>query len=249
MRLLEIFFALLGREVKRYFNDRKRLFAALILPIIWLIIFGPGFGLSFRYGFSDISYEQYILPGIVGMTILFGSLWSGTSMLRDEQTGFAKILKTSPISDVTIAASKSLATTFVNVLQVIILLILYSIFVSRIEAISISFVLIITLILSFAFSSLGILIGSLIDTMESYDTVINILILPFLFLSGSLFPIERAVIWMHYISNLNPLTYGIDIMRGIVLGVSNFNYIFDIEIVIFSAVFLFICSILAISRK
>jgi len=247
--LSEIFFALLKREVERYFNDKKRLLASLILPITWLIIFGPGFGLSFRYGVSDISYEQYILPGIVGMTILFGSLWSGTSVLRDEQTGFAKILKTSPVSDITKVASKSLATSFVNVLQVIVLIVLYSIFVSQIATTSIIYVLIITAIMSFAFSSLGILIASFIDTQESYDTVINILVIPILFLSGALFPIEKTVIWMHHISNLNPLTYGIDIMRQLVLGISNFSFIFDIGVIIFSTIFLFACSVFIISKK
>jgi len=246
--LIDSFFVLVATEMKRYYRDKKRFLASIVLPIIWLLIFGAGFGLSFRYGFADISYQQYILPGIIGMTILFGSMWSGSSLLKEKQNGMEKITKTSTIPFIMLIGSKTMATSVFTSLQVIILLALYSVFISFIPPYLVFLVLCLAMLLAFVFSLLGILIVSFVDTQESYDTVTNILILPLLFLSGALFPVDKSVIWMQYVSNANPLTYGIDAMHNVLLGVSNHSIYFDVGVILSSLVVLFFLSKLAIKN-
>jgi ABC-2 type transport system permease protein len=212
------FYTLWLREVKRYLRDRVRIISGLVSPLLWLLIFGTG--MRFTGTVGNLNYQQYLLPGIIGQALLFTSMFIGISVIWDREFGFMKEILVAPISGISTFLGKMLGDSTDAVIQGIIVLIFGTILVKPIGAVLMLETLPIMILITFGFVSLGLIIASMMESLESYGVIQSFINLPIFFLSGALFPVRGDLVpgWLQTASNFNPLTYGVDILRTITLG-------------------------------
>ena len=205
------------REVKRYTRERTRLISSFIQPLLWLVIFGSGLRLA-STGLPGVTYQEFIFPGIVGQTLLFTSIFMGISVIWDREFGFLKEILVAPISRVSVFVGKMLGGSTDAVIQGSFVFV-FSFLVSvrlTIEAFLIS--LPIMLLITFGMVSIGLTLASLMGSLESFGVIQTFVNLPLFFLSGALFPLSFFPPWLEWVSVVDPLTYGVDALRIIILG-------------------------------
>lgn len=205
------------REFKRFFRQKGRLVVTLSRPLIWLLIVGAGFS-----GIVDLdgpqSYIQFIIPGIVGMTILFSSIFSTISVVWDKEFGFMREMLVAPISRSTIVMGKLLSGTALSVFQGMVLILLISPFLHVTFTFFGAFQLFIFMILtSMAVTSFGLVIAAYLDSLEGFNVIMNFIVLPMFFLSGALYPVSNLPKVLYYASMINPLSYGVDSLRHVII--------------------------------
>ncbi len=208
------------RDLKRYFRDRPRMIGSFAQPILFLFVLGTGIASSFSV-FGDGGGEEFLdfmFPGIIGMTVLFTSFFSAMSIVWDREFGFLKEILVAPISRTSIVVGKLLGGSTIAMIQGSIILML-----SPLLGIPISFliffkVLGVMFLMAMVISGMGIMLASVIKTMQAFQVITNFLLMPMFFLSGALFPLNQTVEWMNIVSRANPLSYGIDAMRFALLG-------------------------------
>jgi ABC-2 type transport system permease protein len=210
------------REVKRYLRDRVRIVSSFVQPLLWLLIFGTGMRYS---GISQalpagVDYPQYIFPGIIGQTLLFTSMFMGISVIWDREFGFLKEILVAPISRISIFLGKMLGDCTDALIQGTIVFALGLVLGIRLDALAFLEILPIMLLITFGLVSVGLIIASFMESLESYGVIQSFVNLPLFFLSGALFPVRGTSVpgWLQTASNFNPLTYGVDALRTIILG-------------------------------
>jgi ABC-2 type transport system permease protein len=208
MSQLRALYTLWLRETKRFVRDRARVIISFVQPLLWLVVFAAGFGA--RLIIPGIGYQQYLFPGIIGQTLLFTSMFMGISVIWDKEFGFMKEILVSPVSRFTIFMGKMLGDSSAALLQGIIVFAFGFILGIPFNPLTLFAALPIMLLLTFGF------MGSL-ENFGAIQTFIN---LPLFFLSGALFPISGAGTpeWLQVASAFDPLTYGIDALRTLILG-------------------------------
>ncbi len=203
------------REVKRYLRDRVRIVSGLITPLLWLIIFGTGIRLAGETGSQN--YQQYLFPGIVGQTLLFTSMFTGISVLWDREFGFMKEILVAPVSRFSIVVGKALSGTIVSTIQAVIILALFPFLGFKLGLLQIIAAVLICASLSFCISAFGIVIATFYESYESFSVIMNFIIMPMFFLSGAMYPVKLLPGILQIATKLNPLTYGIDAIKHILL--------------------------------
>jgi ABC-2 type transport system permease protein len=208
------------RELIRFISERARIVGALGQPLIYLAIMGTGFGASFRSAAvpRGFSYLQFMYPGVLGMTVLFTAMFSAISIIWDREFGFLKEILVAPVARVSIVAGKVLGGATVATLQGVLLLVLAPIVGVRLGPAQILGVIIVMLLVAAALTSLGLVIASRMATMEGFQVVMNFLVLPLWLLSGAFFPLRGLPAWMTVLTRIDPLTYAVDALRGLVYG-------------------------------
>jgi ABC-2 type transport system permease protein len=205
------------REIKRYLRDRARIISSFFQPLLWLVIFGSGIRFSGTIG--NLTTQQYIFPGIIGQTLLFTSMFMGISVIWDREFGFLKEILVAPISRFSVFLGKMLGDSTDAVIQGIIVFVLGILLGIRLDPIMFLEVLPVMILVTFGLVSIGLTIASFIESLESFGTIQSFINLPLFFLSGALFPIRGDVPnWLQIASSFNPLTYGVDALRTIILG-------------------------------
>jgi len=203
------------REVKRYGREKTRLISSFIQPLLWLVIFGSGMRVA-SIGLG-IDYQKFIFPGIVGQTLLFTSMFMGISVIWDREFGFLKEILVAPISRVSVFVGKMLGGSTDAVIQgsfVFIFSFLVAIHVS-VDAFLLS--LPVMLLITFGAVSVGLTLASLMESLESFGVIQTFVNLPLFFLSGALFPLGNFPQWLRWVSAVDPLTYGVDALRIVIL--------------------------------
>jgi ABC-2 type transport system permease protein len=220
MTELRGFHTLWLREVKRYLRDRTRIVSSFVQPLLWLVVFGVGIGASLRGAVSipGLTYQQLIFPGIVGQTLLFTSMFMGISVIWDKEFGFMKEILVAPISRMSIFLGKMVGDSTDALIQGVIVLILGLALGINIDPIMFLACLPVMLLITFGLVSIGLTIASFMGSLESFGAIQSFINLPLFFLSGALFQIQSLPDWMQTISKANPLTYGVDALRSIILG-------------------------------
>jgi ABC-2 type transport system permease protein len=218
---LRAFYTLWLREVKRYLRDRTRIVSSFFQPLLWLVIFGAGFGM--RFALTGGSYQQYLFPGIIGQTLLFTSMFMGISLIWDRDFGFLKEVLVAPVSRMTLFLGKMVGDSTDAVIQGIIVFILGAVLGISTDPFGFILSLPMMLLITFGLVSIGLTIASFMGSLESFGAVQTFINLPLFFLSGALFPINGTLAqgvpgWIQAVSNFNPLTYGVDALRTILLG-------------------------------
>lgn len=199
------------REVLRYWREKSRILSSLILPLLWLVVFGSGLrGISVPGG---LNYQTYIFPGILGMTLLFTSVFSGVSVIWDREFGFLKEILVAPVSRTTIVIGKALGSGTSALIQGTLLLPLSYLVGAHLPPLSFLILMPTMVLISIGLVSVGLLIASLITSMEGFNFIMSLVIMPMFFTSGALFPLTSAPAWLLYFSYVNPLTYGVDVLR------------------------------------
>lgn len=201
------------REMKKFRRNHSRLIGSMALPVLFLLVLGTGFGRYFQYR-NDVSYIEFIGPGVIGMTLLFSSMFGGMSVLWDRQFGFLKEILVAPVSRLAIMAGKTLGTVTTSMLKSLVFLValLWGGLI-RFDFMGIVFVLCFMFLISSAFVALGIAIAARMEDPHGFQLIMNFLIMPVFFLSGALFPLENLPNWLLVLTRINPLTYGVDGMR------------------------------------
>ncbi len=206
------------RELLRFVQDRPRMFSSFSMPIIFLLIFGAGFGRLIGQMMPGVDYIQFMYPGILAMTVLMTSVMSGVSIVWDREFGFLKEVLVSPLSRSGVLAGKAVGAATIAIIQGAIMLVLAPIVNVPINLGTVLALLPLLLILSLALSGLGLLIGARMRSQQGFQIVMQLVIFPMMFLSGIFFPVSGVATWLEVLSKLNPVTYGIDAIRQVFLG-------------------------------
>jgi ABC-2 type transport system permease protein len=231
------------REMKRFWRAKSRIVGALAMPLFFLAFLGLGFRKMAIPGVDgEVGYIRFLVPGIIGMSILFSSTFGGLSVLWDREFGFLKEIMVAPVSRVSIVLGRIAGGATTALIQAILILGISYIMGFRIINFSSIFLAIAFMILiAITFLGLGLIFASKMRDMQGFSIVMNFVIFPLFFLSGALYPLENFPVWLRYISKIDPLTYGVDGLRAALIGVSSFsifsNFIF---MVIFSLVMIFL---------
>src|SRR3984957_5771716 len=215
------------RELKRYVRSRVQLVVSLGQPALYLVALGFGFGPVFQKA-GNGNYLQFMAPGVIGMTVLFSSVFSGIAMLWDRQFGFLKETLVAPVSRLTVMFGRTLGGATVAMIQGTLFLLVCLITGFRPQhwlAIPAAFIFVGMIALVFA--ALGTTIGSLIKDMQGFQLVMNFMLLPLFFLSGALYPLNNLPKALSAVTRIDPMSYGVDGLRGALTGVWHFNFALD----------------------
>ncbi len=218
------------RELKRYVRSRVQIVVSLGQPCLYLLALGFGFGPVFKQA-GHGSYLQFMAPGVVGMTVLFSSVFSGIAMLWDRQFGFLKETLVAPVSRLQIMVGRTLGGATVAIIQGVLILVICLIAGFRPESwMAIPFAFLFVVLIAIVFAALGTGIGSVLQDMQGFQLVMNFLVLPIFFLSGALYPLSNLPTAMAVIVRLDPLTYGVDGLRGALVNVWQFSPMLDLGV-------------------
>jgi ABC-2 type transport system permease protein len=227
------------RELKRYVRSRVQIVVSLGQPLLYLLALGFGFGPVFQQAGRG-SYLQFMAPGVIGMTVLFSSVFSGIAMLWDRQFGFLKETLVAPVPRIYIMIGRTLGGATVAVIQGTLILVVCLIAGFRPQhwlAIPGAFVFV--AMIAIVFAAFGTNVGSAIKDMQGFQLTMNFLVMPMFFLSGALYPLSHLPLVLKVITRIDPLSYGVDGLRGVLTGVWQFSFGFDLMLLgILTAVFL-----------
>jgi ABC-2 type transport system permease protein len=213
--------AILQREFLRFLGQRGRLFAALIRPLVWLIVFAAGFraalGLSITPPYETyITYEAYITPGLVGMILLFNGMQSSLSLVYDREMGSMRLLLTSPLPRWWLLTCKLIAGSLISILQAYAFLGIAAAWGIRFTMIGYLCAIPAMMIAALVVGALGLVLSSFIRQLENFAGVMNFVIFPVFFLSSALYPLWKmaeASPVLRDICAMNPFTHGVELIR------------------------------------
>lgn len=218
MNFIQTVITIWRREIIRYLRDKTRIFSTLFQPLMFLFIFGAGLRQTLAVGNFGIDFIKFMYPGIIAMSVMGVAFFSTISTVWDREFGFLKEILVAPVSRTAIAIGKTLGAATIASLQALILLVLAPFIGIGLHLTAIPSLFVFMILLSFAISGMGLLIASLMKTMESFGLLMQVLIFPMFFLSGAFFPLTAVPKWMSVLSKINPLTYGVDAFRQILLN-------------------------------
>ncbi|MDD4902288.1 MAG: ABC transporter permease [Patescibacteria group bacterium] len=220
------------RELKVFQREKSRLVGAIVTPVLWLLLFGGGLGSAISI--TGVNYQAFIFPGILAQSVLFSSIFFGIYIVWDRKIDFLKEVLISPVSRFSIFAGKVVGGATDSLIQSMILLTIGWIFGAtgviaglQIDIVKFVLCLIIIAFTTTALVSIGLAIGSMMDSFEGFQLISSFLLFPLFFLSGALFPIDKLPVWIAPFTFINPLTYSVDGMRSIILGASQFSVWMD----------------------
>jgi ABC-2 type transport system permease protein len=227
------------RQLKRYIRSRTRVVASLAQPLLFLFALGFGFGPIFEKA-GHGSYIQFIAPGVMGMTVLFNSMFSGIELIWDRQFGFLKETLVAPVSRLSIMIGRTLGGATTALIQGLIVMGVCLIAGFRVQTLNLLPVAILFMaLIAITFTALGTGIASLLRDFQGFQLVMNLLVMPAFFLSGGLFPLANAPQTLQIIASVDPLSYGIDGLRTALIGVAHFGIGTDLLMLsLFAVVFL-----------
>lgn len=226
------------REIIRFFRSKSRVLGSLGMPFFFLAILGTGLNNAFALPTSG-DYLQFITPGILGMVLMFGSMFSGIIVLMDRQFGFLKETLVAPISRLSIVLGKALGGATTAMVQGVIITGVAVLLGADIQLVNVFLLLAFMLLISLMFVSLGIAVASLMEDMHGFQLIMNFLIMPLFFLSGALFPLSSAPEILRAASLLDPLTYGVSGLRYLLIGYSDIPFAVSFTVVaVFTAAFI-----------
>ena len=220
------------REVKRYGRSRPQIIASLAQPLLYLLVLGFGLGPVFEQS-GQGSYLQFIAPGVIGMGVLFTSIFSGIGLLWDRQFGFLKETLVAPVPRLQIMIGRTLGGATVAMVQGTLVLIVCMVAGFRPQSLAaVPLALLFMALIAIVFAALGTAIGSTLKDMQGFQFIMNFLVMPIFFLSGALFPLTNLPAALTAATRADPLSYGIDGLRGALIGVSHLGFTLDLSVLI-----------------
>ncbi len=231
MSEIEGIYAVWLREAKIYIREKERVISSVVSPLLWIFAFGAGVGTTVE-NIEGYTYQVFIYPGVVVMTVLFASLFYGVYIIWDRKLDFLKEVLVAPVSRASVFAGKVLGGATDAMIQVIFLLVI-GLFISvPLTPLIIINAFLMLLLISIAMVSIGLVIGANLKSPEGFTLVINFVMWPMFFFSGALFPVGNLPGWLAAATSVNPLTYGVDAVRGIILGIHQFPIYLDAAVML-----------------
>jgi len=215
------------RELKRYTRSRAQIIASLGQPMLYLLVLGFGLGSVFQRA-GNGSYFQFIAPGVISMSVLFSSIFSGLGLLWDRQFGFLKETLVAPVPRIQIMIGRTLGGCTVALIQGLLVTVISVIAGFRPAnyyaiPVALGFMLLIALL----FAAIGVAIGSSLQDMQGFQLIMNFLVMPIFFLSGAMFPLADQKVPLRIATAIDPLSYGVDGLRSALLGTSFYGQFTD----------------------
>jgi len=215
------------RQLKRYFRSRARMIGSLGQPLLFLLALGFGFGPVYQKAGGG-NYIEFLTPGIIAMSIIFTAVFSGIEIIWDKQFGFLKETLVAPVSRMEIMIGRTLGGATVATLQGIIVAIISFFIGFRLENPGdLLFAVVMMFAIALLFTALGTAIASVLEDMQGFQLIMNFLVMPLFFLSGALFPLSNLPGPIAIVSRLDPLSYGVDGLRGILINQTAFGLPMD----------------------
>ncbi|MHB1389638.1 MAG: ABC transporter permease [Thermoleophilia bacterium] len=243
------------RDLKRHFRDRARIIGSLASPIIFIFILGQGLGSiigqNLPVGGGTLDYKTFMFPGILGMTVLFAGVFASVSIVWDREFGFLKEMLVAPVPSWSIALGKIISGATIASFQGCIMLLL-----APFAGVSLSLLMIIKLVptlflVSCSMTGLGVMVASRLKSMQGFQMIMNFIMMPMFFISGAMFPLANAPRWMDVLAKIDPLTYGVDALRGIMLADVPSRYAFttDISVIVLLSLAMLAIAVSTFSRQ
>jgi ABC-2 type transport system permease protein len=227
---MSVIFVLWLREVKRYLRSRPQIIASMGQPVLYLLVFGFGLAPLFRQAGQGSSL-QFVAPGVIGMGILFTSIFSGIGLFWDRQFGFLKETLVAPVSRLQIMVGRTLGGATIAIIQGTLVLIACVIAGFRLQSwAAVPVALLFMALIAVVFAALGTAIGSSLKDMQAFQLIMNFLIMPIFFLSGAVFPLANLPKVLAVVTTLDPLSYGIDGLRGAFIAQAHFGLALDVTV-------------------
>ncbi len=218
------------RQVKKYLRARIRIVGTLFEPVVFLLVLGYGLGSVFERA-GQGNYLTFLVPGIMGQSVIFNAIFSGTDVIWDRQFGYLKETLIAPMSRFEIMMGRTLGSASVATIQGTLVLLVSLAFGFRpgnwlLTAPAIG----ITFLVALVFTALGTMIGSLLGNLQGFQSVINFLALPMFLLSGALFPLQGISGALGFFARADPLTYGVDGLRTLFSNMGFFGLGLDVAV-------------------
>ena len=227
---MQIIYILWLRQIKRYFRSRARIVGSLGQPLLLLLALGFGFGPIYQKAGGG-NYIQFLAPGIISMGILFTAVFSGIEIIWDKQFGFLKETLVAPVSRLKIMIGRTLGGGTVAVIQGLIIFIISLIVGFRpmnLHLLLLSFIFM--ALIALFFTALGTAIASVLEDMQGFQLIMNFLLMPLFFISGALFPLQGLPKAIVAVASINPLSYGVDGLRGTLVNGAHFGLLTDFSV-------------------
>jgi daunorubicin resistance ABC transporter membrane protein len=221
LRALKI---VLHRELIRFWHDRMRMISSLLQPILYLLVLGTGLSSLLRTGGGgDVDLKTFIFPGVLAMSVMFTAMFSAGSIVWDREFGFLREMLVAPVSRSAIVIGKCVGGAVVATSQGVVILLL-----AGLAGVPYDPVLLLTLLGemflgAFALTGFGVMMAARIKSMQSFFALMQMAMMPMLFLSGALYPLSGLPAWLSVLTRLNPLTYAVDPLRHAVFSHLNVN--------------------------
>ena len=236
------------REMIRFGRDRTQIAGSLARPVLWLLILGLGMGSAFP-GFGRVPYTAFLFPGIVAMNLIYGSFLSAISIIWDREFGFLKEMLVAPISRASIALGKSASGATVACLQGGLVFCFVPVLGISVDLWRLLIGIPIMFLIAFPLTAMGLLLASRMTSFEGFGTLANFVVMPMFFLSGAVFPMSSAPPFLRILGKLNPLTYGVDLLREAFYGVHAHSLVLSIGILLLFSTLAIAGAVWAFSRR
>jgi ABC-2 type transport system permease protein len=219
-------FTLWWREIVRFYRQTTRVIGVLASPLVFWLVIGSGFGTSFRSGggAGQQHYLDYFYPGALIMIVLFTSIFTMMSVIEDRKEGFLLSVLVAPVPRTAIVLGKVLGGTCLAAAQGMIFLIFAPFAGVHLEPLQILLVAVVVFLVSFSLTALGFAIAWPMDSAQAFHGIVNLFLIPLWLLSGALFPLYGASRWIRVVMTLNPLTYGVEALRGLLYPGTETNF-------------------------
>ena len=202
------------REIVRFYRQRSRVVGVIASPLLFWLVIGSGFGTSFRSsGAGGQHYLDYFFPGALIMIVLFTAIFTMMTVIEDRKEGFLLSVLVAPVSRSVIVLGKVLGGATLATLQGLIFLVFAPFLGIHFTLVSFVLTVVVIFLVAFSLTALGFIIAWPMDSTGGFHAVINLFLIPLWLLSGSMFPLAGASIWIRALMRINPLTYGTDALR------------------------------------
>ena len=221
---MDIVYTIWLRNMKRYLRSKSRIIGSIAMPLFFLLFLGVGLNAVVQLPGLGENYIVFLIPGMVAMSVLFTSVFSGIQVIWDKQFGFLKETLVAPVSRLEIMSGQTLGGATTAVIQgslILVLSVLVGFPLSNPAGFLIALAFMI--LIGISFTAFGIAIASRMEDMTGFHLVMNFIVFPIFGLSGALFPISSLPAWMVPLTLLDPLTYGVEGIRYGLTGVSQIN--------------------------
>lgn len=236
------------RDLRRYFRERSQIMTGIFRPMLWLFVLGLGLRPALKT-VEGVDYIKFIFPGMVAMSLLFAAMLSAISIIWDREFGVLKEMLVAPVPRTSIVIGKCFSGATIATMQGCTVLLFSPFLHVPITLIGLVLTVIWMFVVSFSLTSLGILIASRMTSFEGFGAIANFVVMPMFLLSGAMFPIMGLPGWLMLLVRINPVSYGVDLLRGILINHHHITYVTNIlTIVGFGIVMVWIATI-AFSKR
>ncbi len=206
------------RELIRFARDRTRMVTSLVQPVLFLFILGTGLSTIARVPSGSVSFKTFMFPGIVGMTVLFTSVFSAISIVWDREFGFLREMLVAPVKRWSIVLGKCFGGMTVATLQGVIFLAFAGAVGVPYDALMLAAIVGEMALMAFALTAFGVLLAARMEQMQSFQVVVQFFVMPMFFLSGAMFPLSGLPAWLNALTKIDPLSYAVDPLRRTVFA-------------------------------